>query len=86
MPRLLITTAHTEPHPWISRQGCAIPHAALKTHKARQAADRLACGSLWINTGLVFTREDGTLVRPSSVSAHFRADDQGGGPAEDQAA
>jgi integrase len=46
--------------------------AASKTHKARQSADRLACGSLWVDTGLVFTREDGTVVRPGSVSAHFK--------------
>jgi len=46
--------------------------AVLKSHKARQAADRLACGSPRIDTGPVFTPEDGTVARPRSVSAHFK--------------
>jgi integrase len=39
--------------------------AALKAHRARQLAERLAWGSAWVDTGLVFTREDGTPLRPA---------------------
>ena len=46
--------------------------SVLKAHKARQAAERLAWGEMWVDTGLVFTREDGGPVRPSHATSHFR--------------
>jgi integrase len=42
--------------------------ASLKTWKAQQAADRLAWGQTWTDTGLVFTREDGTGWHPETVT------------------
>jgi integrase len=44
----------------------------LRAHKAAQAVDRLAWGTAWAGTGLVFTREDGTGLIPASVSQAFR--------------
>jgi integrase len=45
--------------------------AALRAWKARQAADRLAWGRDWTDTGRVFTREDGTDVPAQWVSTRF---------------
>jgi integrase len=43
----------------------------LRAWRAQQAADRLAWGSDWPDTDLVFTREDGTPVPGQWVSARF---------------
>jgi integrase len=45
--------------------------AALRTHRARQLAERLAWGAAWHDNGLVFTREDGTPLRPAYVTRQF---------------
>ena len=45
--------------------------AALRAWRKRQAADRLAWGPDWPDTGPVFTREDGTAVPPQWLSARF---------------
>jgi integrase len=45
--------------------------AVLRGHRARQSAERLQCGSAWVSTGLVFTREDGSAVHPDYVTRHF---------------
>jgi integrase len=42
--------------------------AVLKAWKAQQAADRLAWGQGWTDTGLVFTRDDGTGWHPETVT------------------
>ena len=44
---------------------------ALKAWRKRQAADRLAWGRDWPDTGLVFTREDGSPVPGQWVSVRF---------------
>jgi integrase len=44
---------------------------ALKAWRAQQAADRLAWGPDWADTGLVFTREDGTAVPGQWISVRF---------------
>ena len=44
----------------------------LADHRAAQAAERDAWGEAWADTGLVFTREDGAVLRPESVLDHFR--------------
>jgi len=44
---------------------------ALKARRAQQAADRLAWGSDWPDTDLVFTREDGSPVPGQWVSVRF---------------
>lgn len=45
--------------------------AALRAWRKRQAAERLAWGPDWTDTGLVFTREDGTAVPPQWLSVRF---------------
>jgi integrase len=45
--------------------------AALRSHRARQLEERLAWGTAWTDTGLVFTREDGTILHPAQVSKRF---------------
>lgn len=45
--------------------------AVLRTHRAAQAADRLAWGPAWQDTGLVFTREDGAQLHPEVVTRTF---------------
>ena len=41
--------------------------AALKTHRARQSAERLAAGPAWEDSGLVFTWEDGRPIHPRQL-------------------
>lgn len=45
--------------------------AVLRQQKARQSELRLAWGPGYVDTGLVFTREDGSCCRPSSVSRRW---------------
>lgn len=57
-----------------SRRSVPLPAeavAALRAWKAQQAAERLALGSGWVDTGLVFTKEDGTPLDPDWVSKRF---------------
>ncbi|MGH3774694.1 MAG: site-specific integrase [Pseudonocardiaceae bacterium] len=59
-----------------SRRTLALPQQAvdvLKTHKARQAAGRLAAGELWQETGLVFCTGIGTALDAGNVRRQFRA-------------
>jgi integrase len=44
---------------------------ALKKHRKRQAAVRLAAGRDWVETGLVFTTGVGTPIDPRNLSRHF---------------
>lgn len=46
---------------------------ALKAWRKAQLAERLAFGAEWTDTGRVFTREDGTALRPEWISARFQA-------------
>jgi integrase len=45
--------------------------AALKAWKTAQIAERLAWGPAWSDSGLVFTREDGTPIHPEWLSDAF---------------
>jgi integrase len=55
-----------------SRAGrCVVPMPAplveaLKAHRAAQAAERLAAGSMWVDSGLVFTTVIGKPIDPRS--------------------
>ena len=44
---------------------------ALRRHRAQQSSERLAWGSAWADSGLLFTREDGRPVHPGMISGHF---------------
>lgn len=46
--------------------------AALKAHRKRQLEERMAWGEAWTDTGLVFTREDGTALHPQTLLWHLR--------------
>lgn len=47
--------------------------SALRTHRARQAAERLAAGGAWTDTGHLFVDELGELPRPSRISDRFKS-------------
>jgi integrase len=47
--------------------------AALRAQQRAQARDRLAWGTAWAKTGLVFTNEDGSMLNPEMVSRRFNA-------------
>jgi integrase len=43
----------------------------LRRHRARQSGERQAWGTAWVDTGLVFTREDGSALHPEFVTRRF---------------
>jgi integrase len=45
--------------------------AVLRAHRRAQAAARLAWGAAWVDSGLVFTKEDGSALNPDAVSQRF---------------
>jgi integrase len=45
--------------------------AALRSHRARQAAERLAAGPTWQESGLVFTSSIGTPIFPTAFRHQF---------------
>lgn len=45
---------------------------ALRGHRTRQAAERLAAGEMWQEHGLVFCREDGTPLDRWHVRKEFQ--------------
>jgi integrase len=47
--------------------------AILRTHRARQNEERLALGAGYVDSDLVFAREDGAALRPEWVSKRFHA-------------
>jgi len=47
--------------------------AVLRAHRKRQAERQLAAGSAWLETGRVFTREDGSHLHPDVLSKRFDA-------------
>ena len=54
----------------------------LRSHRAAQAAERLAWGEGWTDSGLVFTNEDGTPTNPQRISRVFvRSAERAGLPA-----
>ena len=46
--------------------------AALRTHRKTQAAERLALGPAYEDSGLVFCTEAGEPIKPDSLSQFFR--------------
>ncbi|GAA1672107.1 hypothetical protein GCM10009733_081620 [Nonomuraea maheshkhaliensis] len=58
-----------------SRRALALPALVveeLKRHRVRQATQRLAAGEAWQEHGLVFTRDDGTMLDPMRVLRGLR--------------
>jgi hypothetical protein len=44
---------------------------ALRRHRLQQDKDREKCESAWVETGRVFTRENGELLHPANVTRRF---------------
>jgi integrase len=44
---------------------------ALREHRVRQAAERLAAGRAWTDSGLVFTTTHGTPIEPRNLNRHW---------------
>jgi integrase len=58
-----------------SRRSINLPNpmvAELRAHRARQAAERLALGEAWQDSGFVFTSSVGTPMDPRNVHREFR--------------
>ncbi|MFJ3832095.1 tyrosine-type recombinase/integrase [Streptomyces sp. NPDC090046] len=45
--------------------------SVLEQHRKQQEANRAEWGSAWVNTGLVFTQEDGSWLHPGKVTDLF---------------
>lgn len=45
--------------------------AELNAHRKRQLAERLAWGEAWIDSGKIFTRENGSVIDPRSLTEEF---------------
>jgi integrase len=76
--RSLVTVGHevvvSEPKTAKGRRSVALDPAtvsALKAWRKVQAAERLAWGPAWTDSGLVFTREDGRPLHPREVTRAF---------------
>jgi integrase len=57
-----------------SRRSLTLPKralTALKAHKRRQAAERLAAGDAWQDSNLVFCHEDGTMYTRDALNWRF---------------
>jgi integrase len=44
---------------------------ALRSHRARQAAEALSLGPAWVDSGLVFTSTVGTVIEPRNLTRLF---------------
>ena len=65
-----------EPKSAQSRRTLPLPVAlvaALDAHRERQGQERLAAGSRWRESGLVFTSSLGTPVKPRNATRSFKA-------------
>jgi integrase len=47
--------------------------AALRGHRRRQLEDRMRWGSAWVDSGKLFTKEDGSALHPATVTDRFHA-------------
>ncbi len=66
----------TEPKTRHSRRTIPLPALAVDAlweHRARQAAERLAAGLAWQDSGLVFTTGTGTAIEPRNLNRHWYA-------------
>ncbi len=64
----------SEPKTSKSRRSIALDPATiavLADHKDRQRHEQVAAGELWQGTGLVFTRQDGSVLHPHTLSYWF---------------
>lgn len=45
---------------------------ALRSHRKKQLVDRMMWGEAWVESGKVFTREDGSPLHPNDVTDQFQ--------------
>jgi hypothetical protein len=45
--------------------------AVLEVWRKRQIVEQIAAGAAWIDSGRIFTREDGAALHPADVTKHF---------------
>jgi integrase len=45
---------------------------ALRAHRQQQRKDRIATGTVWVNSGKVFCAEDGSPLNPERITDWFR--------------
>ncbi len=45
----------------------------LKSHRARQASERLTFGEVWVDSGYIFTTPLGTPIDPRNLLREFKA-------------
>jgi len=44
----------------------------LRSHRRRQLEERMLAADVWVDTGLVFTRQDGTILSPDWTTRRFQ--------------
>ena len=74
MQRVAGELRFTQPKTRHSRRTIPLPALAvdaLREHRARQAAERLAAGPAWQDSGLVFTTAHGTPIEPRNLNRHW---------------
>ncbi len=74
MQRVAGELRFTAPKTRHSRRTVPLPALALdalREHRARQAAERLAAGPDWQDSGLVFTTAHGTPIEPRNLNRHW---------------
>jgi hypothetical protein len=65
----------SEPKTRMGKRSLALDQAtvaALVEHKARQEQERADVGAAWMDSGLVFTRPDGSPIHPDLITDRFR--------------
>jgi integrase len=76
-PRVVVNYVvhESEPKTRMGKRSLALDPAtlaALQEHKARQEQERAQVGPAWMDSGLVFTRPDGSPIHPDLITDWFR--------------
>jgi integrase len=76
-PRVVVNYVvhESEPKTRMGKRSLALDPAtlaALQEHKIRQDQDRAEVGPAWTDSGLVFTRPDGSPIHPDLITDWFR--------------
>jgi integrase len=76
-PRVVVNYVvhESEPKTRMGKRSLALDPAtlaALQEHKVRQEQERADVGPAWMDSGLVFTRPDGSPIHPDLITDWFR--------------
>ena len=58
---------------WVRRNRSKSCCPSVRAHRRRQIASRLRWGPAWVGSGKVFTREDGSVLHPATVTDWFQS-------------